>query len=99
MVVSGPIDRIRERIMGGTVYELAAIGPAERLPRNRRRGPPGAARVEEIDGLYRFTYRGDPGQASDLLVALVRAGVRVAAFGPKQRAWKSCSSVGAKELS
>ena len=100
MVVSGKIDEIQARVMGGAVL----VGRGARRPRaarrDRRGRPAGRRRSSGPTGVYSIRYRGDAGQASDLLAALVRGGVRVASFAKRREGLEELFlKVGARELS
>ncbi len=100
MVVSGRIDEIRERIMGGATVAVEVLGP-----------PDGFLRVVEADGRcgpvewcgdssYEFRFSGGPEEASDLLTRLVSGGVRVASFARRKEGLEELFlAVGARELS
>ena len=65
------------------------------LAADGRAGAPTA----EADGI-RFPYSGTPADAADLLERLVAAGVRVAAFGPRESGLEEMFlRLGASELS
>jgi ABC-2 type transport system ATP-binding protein len=99
MVISGKIDEVNARVMGGTVLAVDVIGPSleflQIVAADTRSGP-----VEQNNGTFTFRYQGSPEEASDLLSTLVRGGVRVAAFAPRKEGLEELFlKVGAKELS
>jgi ABC-2 type transport system ATP-binding protein len=101
LVIAGPVEEIRQRIMGASVYELTVIGPPARdrvaaiLADDPLVGP-----LEGVDGTLAFPFAGDTEQASDLLATLIKGGVRVASFAPRREGLEGLFlKVGARELS
>lgn len=99
LVVGGPIEEVRARILGAVVYELAIVEGAELaaaiLGESAIVGHP-----EWLDGRFTFPFHGDDRQASDLLAELVTAGVRVASFARRREGLEDLFlKVGARELS
>ncbi len=101
LVIAGPVESIRQRIMGAAVYELVTVDATQRdqvvrlLADDPLTGP-----VEGVDGSLAFPFAGGPEQASDLLAALIAGGVRVASFAPRREGLEGLFlKVGAKELS
>lgn len=99
MVVNGTIAEIQQRIMGGTVLLVEVLGdPAAFVAVVE--ADPLADSIESTNGHFAIQYRGDSEQASDLLAALVRAGVRVASFARRREGLEELFlKVGAKDLS
>jgi ABC-2 type transport system ATP-binding protein len=99
MVVSGTIGEIQERVMGGAVLAVEVLGDPGSLVAIVESDPL-AGPTERADGVFSIRYRGDAGQASDLLAALVRGGVRVASFSRRREGLEEIFlKVGARELS
>ncbi|AGA28762.1 ABC transporter ATP-binding protein [Singulisphaera acidiphila] len=99
MVVSGTIAEIQERIMGGAVLLVEVLGDSGALTAIVESDPL-VESVEQEDGFFSIRYRGDSEQASDLLAALVRGGVRVASFARRREGLEELFlKVGAKDLS
>jgi ABC-2 type transport system ATP-binding protein len=99
MVVSGTIAEIQQRLMGGAVLVIEVLGDLGALP-SIVEADPLADTVEVADGTVSIQYRGDAEQASDLLAALIRGGVRVASFARRREGLEELFlKVGAKELS
>jgi ABC-2 type transport system ATP-binding protein len=100
MIVSGNIDEVSNRVMGGAVLLIDVLDGIETF-----------LRVVEADGRaglveprggksYEFKFDGGPEAASDLLTNLVHAGVRVASFAPKREGLEDVFlKIGAKEVS
>jgi ABC-2 type transport system ATP-binding protein len=99
MVISGTIAEIQERIMGGAVLVVEVLGDSGSLVAIVEADPL-AESVEQAEGTFSIRYRGDVEQASDLLAALIRGGVRVASFARRREGLEELFlKVGAKELS
>src|SRR5262249_3419529 len=99
MVVSGTIAAVMERVMGGVVLDVEVLGDPGTLEAIVAADPL-AGPVERADGMYSIGYRGDTEQASDLLAAMIRGGVRVASFSKRREGLEELFlKVGAKELS
>jgi ABC-2 type transport system ATP-binding protein len=99
MVVSGTIAAVMERVMGGVVLVVEVLGDPGALEAIVAADPL-AGPVERAERTYSIDYRGDTEQASDLLAALVRGGVRVASFSKRREGLEELFlKVGAKELS
>jgi ABC-2 type transport system ATP-binding protein len=99
MVVSGTIAEVQERITGGMVLVVEVLGDAEGLDAIVAADARAGA-VERRENTVTIHYRGDAEQASDLLTALVRVGVRVASFSRRREGLEELFlKVGARELS
>jgi ABC-2 type transport system ATP-binding protein len=99
MVVSGTIAEVNARIMGAGLLEVEVLGPDEAFL-NIVAADPLADPVERDKNAYRFRYRGDAEQASELLASLVHSGVRVASFARRKEGLEELFlKVGARELS
>jgi len=83
MVISGTIAEIQERIMGGAVLVVEVLGDSGSLVAIVEADPL-AESVEQADGTFSIRYRGDAEQASELLAAMIRGGVRVASFARRR---------------
>ena len=99
LVVSGAVGDVARQVMGTAVYEARLLSGEETFRRlladDGRAGPPA-----DDAGTFRFPYSGTPADAADLLARLVAAGVRVAAFGPRESGLEEMFlRVGARELS
>lgn len=104
MVVSGTIEEVKGRVLGGLVLEVEVLGPTDLLERivaadplagpvEPRAGSNGTASVA-------IPYRGDAAAASALLAALVGGGVPVASFTRRKEGLEELFlKVGATELS
>jgi ABC-2 type transport system ATP-binding protein len=99
MVVSGTIASVRARVMEGMVLHVEVLSGEEAFRRIVAEHPDAGA-VEHNDGVFEVHYRGDRERAAELLAALVRGGVRVAAFSPRKEGLEELFlKIGAKELS
>ncbi len=99
LVIGGAVDEVARQVMGTAVYVARILAGEETfrllLAADGRAGAPTA----EADGI-RFPYSGTPADAADLLERLVAAGVRVAAFGPRESGLEEMFlRLGASELS
>ena len=99
MVVSGKVDEIAAKVLGQSVIEVEIVSGAELLKKilGQHQIDP-----ESDDSKRRFAipFDGDDGAASDLLAALVNAGVRVSSFNRKHESLEDVFlQIGAKELS
>lgn len=99
MVVSGTIAEVQGRVSGGVVLDVEVLGDLGAfdtiVASDELAGP-----VDRVDGTISICYRGDAEQASDLLAALVRGGVRVASFARRREGLEELFlKVGARELS
>jgi ABC-2 type transport system ATP-binding protein len=99
MVVSGRIDEVNARVLGASLLAVEVLGDADAFARivgdDPRAGP-----IERRGEAFEFRFRGDAAQASDLLAALVRGGVRVASFARRRDNLEELFlKVGARELS
>jgi len=99
LVAGGAVGDVARRVMGATVYTARVLAGEDIFRRllaaDARAGAPG----EAADGI-RFPYSGTPDEAADLLARLVAAGVRVAAFGPRESGLEEMFlKLGARELS
>ena len=99
MVVSGTIAEVQERVMGGLVLIVEVLGDPGPLDAIVAADPLAGA-VERAEGVFSIHFKGDAGQASDLLAALVRGGVRVSSFAKRREGLEELFlKVGARELS
>jgi len=99
MVVSGPVGDVSRHVMGTTVYTARILAGGETFLRLLESDGRAGVPAEEADGV-RFAYAGTTADAADLLTRLVQAGVRVAAFGPRESGLEEIFlKVGARELS
>jgi ABC-2 type transport system ATP-binding protein len=99
MVVSGKVDEIAAKVLGQSIIEVEIVSGAETLIKvlSQHQIDP-----ESDDSKRRFAipFDGDDGAASDLLAALVNAGVRVSSFNRKHESLEDVFlQIGAKELS
>jgi ABC-2 type transport system ATP-binding protein len=99
MVISGKIDDVSARLMGGTMLAVDVLGPTEEFLRivssDQHSGP-----IEKKDGSFAFRYQGSREQAAELLARLVQSGVKVASFAPRKEGLEELFiMLGAKELS
>ena len=79
IVVSGRIAEVNRRILGDTLLAIELLSD-EAAFLALVTADPRAGVVECKNGAYEFRFDGDAEAASDLLGALVRAGVRIASF-------------------
>ena len=99
MVVSGTIAEVQQRVLGTAVLVIEVIGDAGPF-QSIVASDPLAGPVEQVDGAFLVPYGGDAALASDLLTALVRAGVRIASFARRREGLEELFlKVGAKDLS
>ena len=100
MVVSGTIEDVKARVMGGVVLEVEVLGEGGDALAGVVAAEPLAGIISRDEDLYRFPYRGTPEQGADLLARLVGAGVKVGSFGRKKEGLEELFlKVGAKEVS
>jgi ABC-2 type transport system ATP-binding protein len=100
MVVSGRIDEVNAKILGEAVLAVEVLGEEETFLRIVGADPRAGAVEKRGEGAFEFRFRGDAAQASDLLAALVRGGVRVASFARRRDNLEELFlKVGARELS
>jgi ABC-2 type transport system ATP-binding protein len=99
IIVSGRLDEVNARIMGDALIAVEVLGDDTAFQRIVA-AEPRAGAVERRDNAFVFRFRGDAGDASTLLAALVGAGVRVASFAPRRDNLEELFlRVGARELS
>lgn len=107
LVVSGPIDEIRDRVMGGVVLEIEVLADAasgseatEATVRRLIAEDPLAGEVELRGRLVTTHYTGSPEQAAELLRRLILAGVPVGSFARRKEGLEELFlKIGASELS
>jgi len=100
MIISGKIDEVSARVMGGAIIAVDVLDGLEVFHRIVGSDVRAAGIERKSVMTYEFRYSGDPEAASDLLGSLVREGVRVAAFAPKREGLEDVFlKVGAKEVS
>jgi ABC-2 type transport system ATP-binding protein len=109
LVVSGPIDEVRERVMGGTVLEIEVLGDdgamegaGSTLEQVRRIvGEDALAGSVESRGRTLTThYTGTAEQAGELLRRLILADVRVGSFSRRKEGLEELFlKIGASEVS
>ena len=98
MVVSGTIAEVQERVMGGAVVVIEVLGDAAALE-SIVASDPLAGPLERAGGTFAIRYGGGDLEASDLLAALVRGGVRVSSFARRREGLEEVFlKVGAREL-
>jgi ABC-2 type transport system ATP-binding protein len=98
MVVRGTIAEIQERVMGGAVVVIEVIGDSAALE-SIVASDPMAGSLERVDGTFAIRYRGGDAEASDLLAALIRGGVRVSSFARRREGLEEVFlKVGPREL-
>lgn len=99
MIISGPVDEIRERVMEGMTLVVEVLGSDTSFREIVERDP-NCGTLEREGGAYLIHYRGDAETASDLLATLVQQGVRVGAFSRRKEGLEELFlQIGAKELS
>jgi ABC-2 type transport system ATP-binding protein len=99
LVMSGRVDEITDSVLGQAEMLVEVVSGAELLPGILAAGGLTGAITRNGD-VFSFTFVGGPEEASDLLTALVSAGVKVASFGRKKEGLEEVFlAVGAKEVS
>jgi microcystin degradation protein MlrC len=97
--MAGAVGDVARQVMGTAVYEARVLAGEETFRRLLAADSRAGAPTAEADGI-RFSYSGTPADAADLLGRLVAAGVRVAAFGPRQSGLEEMFlRLGTRELS
>jgi len=99
MVVTGRVEEVTARVMGAAEMLVEVIA-GEDACASLLEGHPRVKAVRRRGQEFTFEFDGGPGEASDLLAALVSAGVRVASFARKKENLEEVFlKVGAKEVS
>ena len=99
MVVSGTVADVAARVMGRARVALEVVGDPEAAATVLAADPRVSAPVWE-NGACRFAFEGEGEEASELLAALVTAGVRVASFSREKEDLEALFlKIGAKEVS
>lgn len=99
MVISGPVGEVATRVMGRAKISIEIVSGADIAHRVLEQDPRVSAAVWQ-DNAATFAFEGEAEQASDLLSALVSAGVRVAAFAREKEDLEALFlTVGAREVS
>ncbi len=100
LVISGSIDEIRDRVMEGMVLLVEVLGDHDETISRVVGEDPNCGSIEHRDGVRAIHYRGTVDQASELLAALVGAGVRVASFSRRKEGLEELFlKIGVRELS
>ena len=99
LVVSGDVHEVATKVFGAAEIVLDVVSGGELVEgivaADGRAGP-----VKREGAAFVFTFTGGPPEASELLTALVAAGVRVASFAPRQEDLEAVFlKVGAREVS
>jgi ABC-2 type transport system ATP-binding protein len=99
MVLTGRVDEVTERVLGRAEMAVEVVSGGEALEQVLAADTrAGAVRCE--GSVYTFPFEGGAEEASELLAALVAAGVRVASFTRKREGLEEVFlKVGAKEVS
>jgi len=99
MVVSGTVPEVAERVMGRALVAMEVVGGVDAAERVLSAD----LRVSGIlwhDGLCRFSFEGGADDASELLTALVSAGVGVASFSREKEDLEALFlKIGVREVS
>jgi ABC-2 type transport system ATP-binding protein len=99
MVVSGTMAEVATRVMGRARVLLEVVGGADLAERVLAADPRVSAPVWQGDTCS-FSFEGEAEQASELLSALVAAGVKVASFSREREDLEALFlKIGAKEVS
>jgi len=99
LVVGGAVGDVARQVMGTAIYAARILAGGDTFRRLLAADGRAGAPIDEADGI-RFPYSGTPADAADLLARLVAAGVRVAAFGPRESGLEEMFlKLGARELS
>jgi ABC-2 type transport system ATP-binding protein len=99
MVVTGRVDEVAARVLGEMEAWVELLDGEEACERVLAADPL-VRSVRREDGSLVFGFDGGQEELSDLLAALVTAGVRVASFGRKKEDLEEVFlKVGAKEVS
>jgi ABC-2 type transport system ATP-binding protein len=100
MVISGNIDEISARVMGGLVLVVEVLAGQETFSRVVAEDPRTGVVERRNDTTFEIRFNGDPEAASDLLASLIRQNVRISAFSPRRDGLEDVFlKVGAKEVS
>ncbi|MEN6303847.1 MAG: ABC transporter ATP-binding protein [Armatimonadia bacterium] len=99
MVVSGTVPEVAERVMGRALVAMEVVAGMETaqavLAADQR-----VSGAVWHDGLCRFSFEGEAGEASELLTALVSAGVGVASFSREKEDLEALFlKIGVREVS
>ncbi len=85
--------------MGTAILVVELVDGIDEFRRIIERSQP-AGELTQNDDVFEFPFQGDSSAASDLLAALVSAGVRVASFSRKRESLEDLFlQVGVKDLS
>jgi ABC-2 type transport system ATP-binding protein len=102
MVISGPIDKIRHDVMGGTTLVVELLGAEEIFQQLVASDPLAGAIHRNGEGKlpeFAFRYEGDLAQSSALLARLVSGGVPIASFARRKEGLEELFlKIGAREL-
>jgi ABC-2 type transport system ATP-binding protein len=100
MIVSGKIDEISSRIMGGTTLAVEVLDGLEAFLRTVE-SDERAGLVERKNGTtYEFLFNGSSDAAADLLARLIHSGARISSFSPRREGLEDLFlKIGAKEVS
>jgi ABC-2 type transport system ATP-binding protein len=102
MVISGPIDKIRHDVMGGTTLVVELLGDEHRFHQLIAADPLAGTVERNGEGKlpeFTFRYEGDPRQSSELLARLVAGGVPIASFTRRKEGLEELFlKIGAREL-
>jgi ABC-2 type transport system ATP-binding protein len=100
MIVSGKIDEISSRIMGGTTLAVEVLDGLEAFLRTVE-ADGRAGLVERKNGTtFEFLFNGDSEAAADLLASLIHSGARISSFSPRREGLEDLFlKIGAKEVS
>jgi ABC-2 type transport system ATP-binding protein len=100
MIVSGNIDEISARVMGGTTLAVEVLDGLEAFLRTVESDGRAGLVERKGDATFEFLFDGGPEAAADLLAALVHAGARISSFAPRREGLEDLFlKVGAREVS
>ena len=80
MIVSGPIEAIMQQVLGGRVLEIRAPESDREKAITSLHGVPHVRAIKIISEMIRVDYDGTLDDQSEVLLALIHAGVRVQSF-------------------
>lgn len=99
MVVSGTVADVAEQVLGRARVLVEVLEGADRAQQLLTANP-AISNISQDGNALTFEHTGGPAEESDLLAALVAAGVRITAFGRKKEDLEDVfMKIGAKEVS
>ena len=80
MIVAGPIEAIMQQVLGGRVLEIKAPESDRQKALDSLNGVPHVRAIKLLNEIIRVDYDGTLDDQSEVLLALIHAGVRVQSF-------------------